>query len=340
MLRFIDGFDHYVTADIAKKWTTYVGNSSIVAGRGRRGTAAAHVIGATSHFRKDFDAQPTWIVGFAHYFVDYPSNTCSIFEWRDTALALQCDLRVTPLGELQVTRNGTVLGTSTLRLVSTAYQYIEMALTIHATTGSALVRVNEVPWLTLTNVNTQATANASALSLQIGQMIASGISLQQDIDDLYICDGTGGAPHNTFLGDCRVDCLYPNADGSNSAWTVSTGTTHYTLVDETTPNGDTDYLITTTAGARDTHNLTNLPTLPGSVVYGVQHSLYARKDDAGLRQVKSVLKSGATTQVGTALHTLATSYIYYSELFTTDPNTGAAWTIAAVDALEAGIEGQ
>ena len=338
-LRFIDGFDHYVTADIAKKWTAAVGGAAISAATGRRGTAGARIGGAGLYFRKDLDVQDTWIVGFAHRFANFPNVASSILEFRDVALALQCDLRVTPLGELQVTRNGTVLGTSTSRLTATAFQYIEMRLVIHATTGAAEVRVNEVAWLTLTNVNTQATANASALSIRVGQ-ISAAIGLNQDIDDLYICDGVGSAPHNTFLGDCRVDCLYPNADGANSAWTPSTGTTHFSLVDETTPNDDTDYLITTTAGARDTHALTNLPTLPGSVVYGVQHSLYARKDDAGLRQVKSVLKSGSTTQVGTALHTLATSYIYYSELFTTDPNTGAAWTIAAVDALEAGIEGQ
>jgi hypothetical protein len=338
-LRFVDSFDHYVTADIPKKWTLAVGSPTINAGIGRRGTAGVRIASSSRYFRKDLDAQSTWIVGFAHTFGTLPNVSSAILEFRDVALALQCDLRVTILGELQVTRAGTILGTSTLRLTASAFQYIEMALVIHTTTGSAVVRVNEVPWLTLTNVNTQATANASALSIYVGQPGGSS-AMVQNLDDLYICDGTGAAPYNTFLGDCRVDCLYPNADGSNSAWTPSAGTTHFNLVDDPTPTEDTDYLITTTVGARDTHALTNLPTLPGSVVYGVQHSLYARKDDAGLRQVKSVLKSGATTQVGANLHTLATSYIYYTEMFTADPNTGAAWTIAAVDALEAGIEGQ
>jgi hypothetical protein len=338
-LRFMDGFDHYLTADIAKKWTAAIGGAAIQAGTGRRGTASGRLAGSSRYFRKDLDAQSTWIVGFANIFQTLPAAPSSILAFHDAALALQCDLRITPTGELQVTRDGTVLGTSTSRLTATAFQYIEMRLVIHTTAGAAVVRVNEVPWLTLSNVNTQATANASALSIWAGQP-GGGTALIQNIDDLYICDGTGSAPHNTFLGDCRVDCLYPNADGSHSAWTPSAGTTHFTLVDDPTPTEDTDYLVTTTVGARDTHMLTNLPTLPGSVVYGVQHSLYARKDDAGLRQVKNVLKSGATTQVGTALHTLATSYIYYTEVFTADPNTGAAWTIAAVDALEAGIEGQ
>src|SRR5262249_39642583 len=134
--------------------------------------------------------------------------------------------------------------------------------------------------------------------------------------------------------------LFPDSEGSNSAWTCSTGTTHFALVDETAPNDDTDYLVTSTAAARDSHNLSALPSMTNPTVYGVQHLLSARKDDAGTRQVQLLVKSGATTSVDAATQTLATNYTYYRRVLTQDPNTSAAWTTTAINVLEAGVENQ
>ena len=63
----------------------------------------------------------------------------------------------------------------------------------------------------------------SANTVRVG-MLETTLIGTLDIDDLYICDGTGSAPHNTFLGDCRVDTLLPTADGTAQQWTPSTGT--------------------------------------------------------------------------------------------------------------------
>jgi hypothetical protein len=109
-------------------------------------------------------------------------------------------------------------------------------------------------------------------------------------------------------------------------------------VDEALPTDDTDYLSTLTSGARETHQMGNLPALPTPTIWGVQHCLNARKEDAGTCQVKSLLKSGATTQAGPTTQTLAATYAYYREIWVTDPATGLAWTPAALDAVEAGVE--
>jgi hypothetical protein len=47
--------------------------------------------------------------------------------------------------------------------------------------------------------------------------------------------------------------LVPSVDGFYLQWTPKTGTTHYTMVDETTCNGTTDYNRTTTVGNRDSY---------------------------------------------------------------------------------------
>lgn len=55
--------------------------------------------------------------------------------------------------------------------------------------------------------------------------------------------------------------LLPTGEGTNLAWTPSTGTTHYTLVDESSCNGTTDYVSETTVGDRDSYVI-SLATIP------------------------------------------------------------------------------
>ncbi len=60
----------------------------------------------------------------------------------------------------------------------------------------------------------------------------------------------------------------------------------------------------------------------------VQLATVARKDDAGSRSLRAVLKSGATPANG-ATRVLGTSYALYDDRFEVDPATGAARTKAA-----------
>src|SRR5262245_23734828 len=337
MLRFVDSFDHYATVDIAEKWTSKTSSPTISAANGRRGTASLRIPVWGEWVTLTLDNQPAWMAGFALRFSTLPTASTGLAAWYDGA-TIQCDLRLTPTGTLAVTRAGTVLGTSTLALTTGLCYYLEFFAVIHTTPVQITIRVDGVTLLTLTNVNTQNTANARANTLYLGNLAggATGSMGNQDFDDLYVCDTTGSR-NNALLGDCRVDCLMPTGDGSNSAWTPSTGTTHATLVDDAAPNDNTDYLASATSGARDTHALGNLPAMSGPAIQGVQHVISAAKDDAGTRQLQSCLKSGGTTQSG-ATHTLTTSYAFYKQIWETDPNTSTTWTAAAIDALEAGVE--
>ncbi len=57
--------------------------------------------------------------------------------------------------------------------------------------------------------------------------------------------------------------LLPTAEGSNLAWTPSTGTTHFTLVDEAACNGVTDYVSVNTVGTRDSYQV-SLASVPAN----------------------------------------------------------------------------
>ncbi|MEK7608051.1 MAG: fibronectin type III domain-containing protein [Patescibacteria group bacterium] len=57
----------------------------------------------------------------------------------------------------------------------------------------------------------------------------------------------------------------PISNGTYSQWTPSTGSSHYTSVDEATCNGNTDYVYTTTVGNRDSYGV-SLSGIPNGAV--------------------------------------------------------------------------
>jgi hypothetical protein len=285
---------------------------------------------------KTLPATASWVVGFAVQLDASPTSAVPIVALLDGATT-QCDLRVNSNGTLSVTRNGTALtgGTSTTALSTGAYYYIEWKVTIAdaISAGSCKVRVNGVDAITVaTGQDLQASTNAFASVFRFG--VIGNTSAFLNFDDLYVCDQSG-TTNNDFLGDCRVDTQFPNGDGATTNFVASSGTTHYTLVDETAPN-TTDYVDSATVGDRDLYEFTNLTPLSASTVYGVQVNTAALKDDAGSRSIAVTARSGATNVDGATL-ALSTSQLYFSSIFEAD-SAAAAWTQSSVDAAQFGIK--
>jgi hypothetical protein len=126
----------------------------------------------------------------------------------------------------------------------------------------------------------------------------------------------------------------PNGAGAHSAWTPNGATPNYACVDETTADGDTTYVSDSTPGDIDTYAFADVDA--SATVYGVQTNLYARKDDAGTRQIAPVVRQSGTDYVGTTV-TLGSSYSFYSQIYNQDP-TAADWTAAHVNADEFGVK--
>jgi len=148
------------------------------------------------------------------------------------------------------------------------------------------------------------------------------------VDDLTI--GTGGWP-----GDWRFDAIVPNADTATEQWSLSAGADSYALIDEIPPS-DSDYLYTATTGQRTLVELADWDGAgksPQAVVVWTR----AWKSDATADQIKQVLVSGATTDVGAA-QDLLTSATHVKTVYDNDPNTAAEWTDAAIDAIQVGVD--
>lgn len=345
-LRRTESFDSFTTlAQFATKpgWTVF-GTPTLEA-NGRRSTrnlmcAGSNGCGATLSLPT---ADVSGVVGFAWQannlnsgfpvfsIVDGATFHLS-FEW-DGANHLQCRRGL----------SGTVLATGTTAFITSTYYYIEIKHTIDNTTGYVEVRLNGSAVAELSfSGDTQNGGSAQWTGLAFhGQQFTVG-SPSPKIDDVYLCDSvdstaTHGLPNNDFLGDCRCD-FNPSSsgNGTNTDFTTSTGADHGALVDETTPNDDTDYNDGTALGNKDTYNLPSLSFTP-SVIFGVQGFNYVKKTDAGARAICDVVRSGGADYDGAAQN-LSTSYAYYTEMWESDPATAAPWDEAGVNALEHGLK--
>lgn len=110
------------------------------------------------------------------------------------------------------------------------------------------------------------------------------------LDDVYICDKSGGV-NDTFLGDIKIGCIFPRQDVT-TGWTPSTGTTHFSLVNEHVPDDDSTYVFTNSASAIDSYYFDNVSSFSGQI-QGAQISFFARKNDEGSRAFRDVANGGS-----------------------------------------------
>ncbi len=140
----------------------------------------------------------------------------------------------------------------------------------------------------------------------------------------------------TVIPASRVMTLLPNGDGALTQWTPSTGTTHFNLVNGSPPTADTAYVEDATPGDIDLYLYPAMSYNPATI-YFVQVGIYARKTDLGVRTIAAMARSGGNNFTGTTQPALNTSYLdIYLQLYSTDPNTGLAWSKATVDAAQFG----
>lgn len=326
-LRIIEGIDHDAgTNPQVNKWDTGFW-TNYGAGRiaGRCGTPAGSLT-------KAFDNQATWVFGAA---IKADGNGAVNVDFRDGA-SVQCRLSWDGTnGVLNFYRGASavLLGTTGAPAMAQGlWYYVEAKVTIHDTTGAFDVHISGVSRVSGTNVNTRGgTANNYANTIAF-----SSSGGNTPLDDIYLCDGAG-ALNNDFLGDSRVETQMPSGAGASTQFTPSAGS-NYQCVDEVpAPNGDTDYVSSSNVGDQDFYAIPALPTTVGTV-RGVQVSAYARKDDAGARSLSVEIRASDGTVVQYSAQPLLTSYAFYlGAPRETDPATGAAWTIAGVNAAQPGI---
>jgi hypothetical protein len=337
-LLFIDSFDHFgnnVNVADAGKWSAGGTNATQSStSQFRTGTTSLSIAFNNTAVTKILaPADNGFVVGFARRAVAHGNGNDMVSIREGTTVHFGVGL--TSTGAVTARRGTTVLATSADGVVNlTSWEYIEVKGTIHDSTGSYEIRVDGVNVLSGTGADTRN--GGTGVWDRVG-FAQGGSNNTWHVDDVYVCD-TSGSTNNDFLGPVKVYALLPQTDavaaGSNAGLTPSTGTDHGALVDETPPN-TTDYNSSATVGNKDTYNFPAIG-VTGSVL-GLQTSMYVAKSDAVARQVCAVVRSGGTDYDGANVSPL-TTFQYYSEMREVNPDTGVAWTISDVDAVEAGMK--
>jgi len=352
MLLFIDSCgDHYDTSQVLSKWdfTTTPNGYSIVSARSGNGIKIHSASVGPNLLRNLTSDYSGLVVGIAFYLTILPHSNTTLVSFADTGVC-QASLCVNISGQLYVTRGtsaaspgfaspgqATLIGTPSVPGLVTGGQwhYAEMqTLFSTGTSGEVTVRLGNRTVIAATNVITAATSNSTANQLVLWGAQDSNGGNDNTFDDIYLASTSDGGV-TTFLGDRRVGCLFPVSDYSVSLDT-SAGSDHYSLVNATTPDGDSTYVASATPGDTDLYTLQSLPESI-VVVNGMQSVMYARKDDASARSVAPRFSDGTATSNGASI-SLPQSYGYRLQAFDASPVDGSPLTPTKVNNLKAGID--
>jgi hypothetical protein len=330
-LLFIDGFD---VRDVLTRYQT---NNIATVTTGTRFSYGAILepgFGGNNYAKRNFPATTQGYIGFAYQqvtFVGQNMDFLVLLGDSNTTTKLSLRWPSNASGNLQIVRgDGTVLATTSTPVILSAstWYYLELGWKIDPSAGFATLRCNGVQVATFSGNTRNGTASScDNFYLGNGAQMNNG----PHFDDLYLCDNAG-TTNNNFLGDVRVYTLPPTGAGANTGLTPSTAP-NWDCVNETPPSA-TDY-VSGTSG-KDTYATTDLPATAASVL-GVQVGAVAKKSDAGARSLKTTVRRGSTdySDAGTVLGTSDVTLLSVRE---TDPSTSAAWTNAAVNAMEIGVE--
>ncbi len=331
-LLYIDGFDHYVSTQITRKWTSAV-NCFINQANGRNGTNSLRFTGLSGCVaRRTFTPSATVIMGVAIRLAPTVGAAGMLFRLQDLGND-QVSLRLNTDSTVSVVIGSTTVATSVVALTA-PYQYLEIKVVFSAS-GSVTVHRDGVAIITVASHNTIPTGNSSANSVTFGNtaVVTGPAETAFDIDDLHICNGLGSV-NNDFLGDVMVTTLFPTGAGDLTQWTPFTGSNWQNVDDPLAP--DVPYNWGTAAGQVDLYTPGNLAATPADI-FGVQWNAMVRKTDASSYVINSAMKF-STIHYGTTNFTPNTDFQDFLDILEQNPDTSVDFTESDINGMQAGLK--
>lgn len=248
----------------------------------------------------------------------------------------QLKLAIAADRSLQVVRSGaTTSSTSASHVVlastgpgflqeNTWYQINFRAILSLTTNGFVRVNVDgqDIAALSLDNVRTAYTAEVAG---------GAWINSSSSIADVEFSDFIFSDDYNEVLLERRVFSLRPNIDDTAGGWVQSTGANLFGTVDDTLQT--TQYMAGSTVGNEVKLGFTDLPFTP-TEIDTVHLWSFMSKSDTVTRAVKHGIDSAGVESKSADIYLPQSGNPFYLERFDLDPNTAAAWTPAAVNAVK------
>jgi hypothetical protein len=347
-LLWFDGFDRYGDDSgyvdprqimLCRYQLAGNGNLNIAARPGRFEGYSISILWDASHWFQTpyLTTDKTLIVGFSMY-QDESRNGIfmSLRTINNYYVGLQ--LQLNSDGSFSVLRGWTVLGTTAAGVLPLdEWKFIQLKVYCDGTSGTVELRVDNTTELTLTGINTQDDPSHDYYAAVRFQSITHIWEQSPRFDDFWVCDSTGGAPCNDFLGPGHmVQPLIPSSAGDSSDWDVTPGPDHYAAVDELVQD-DTEYVESVTTDDLDLYHYDSPPTM--NEIKGLQVHSEARVTGTIERTLKTVIKHDYITESEDAGQYVGNSnYLAFTRLMPLNPVTGVAWIRDDVDNLQAGVK--
>lgn len=140
-----------------------------------------------------------------------------------------------------------------------------------------------------------------------------------------------------------TETLRPNASGIYTQWAYQLPVSgfHWDKVDEATSDGySTCISDDTTSYKADLYNIPSTAILANAIINSV--TVYMRVVSDHYRYkgyVRTMIRTHSTNYYGSIMRP-STSWVLYFTVYATNPNTGSAWTIEEINALEIGVSGR
>jgi hypothetical protein len=129
----------------------------------------------------------------------------------------------------------------------------------------------------------------------------------------------------------KLATLAPTADGANTTWT---GT--YADVDEATTVSDTDFISSANADEVETFTASDASGA-GFTVKALVVAARARSG-SGPQNIQMAVRSAGANYFSSSVANIGAGYAGLQAVFSTDPATGSAWTLANANSAEIGVK--
>lgn len=143
------------------------------------------------------------------------------------------------------------------------------------------------------------------------------------IDDVYVSSGSR-------LSDVEIEYLRPNADGAHTDWTPSSGSDHYTMVDDLTQDDDSTRVAAGAVGNTDSYEITTLTNGTGTI-HGLMVGINHKNAIPDIATLSTVTRQSGTDSFGAATAMGTIEYRYLTEGNTTNPITASPFTVEEIN---------
>jgi hypothetical protein len=348
-MRFMDGMDSYGVVDDMRKqyqYTQLSGSAAIVldATGGPNGTqcmtSGNDALCLVKALPNDNSAATDHYVAF-WWKSDLVDRVTKILHVRsENVNALANDniyITTTADNNLSLYRiTGTlVVTTTTAPLVDGQWHHIEVRFQVSAT-AEVDVWVDETLEINETGVDTH---DEGSLPQSPNAFYFYGQDSKSYYDDIVIWDDIGTGQMTAQMGKHLIDTLRPEADGNYTDFTLSTGSDHYAVVDDTGTPADTDHAEASTNTNKDSYTYPDAGDTYSSF-FAVGVNTFSRGNGSDFRTTKEFLRMSSTDYEGIEATTTPTDDYEHSVSYWDEHPDGVTgnWVFADFNNIETGIK--